>query len=69
MNARNDSLITATELKVLKLVCEGRKSQDVADALSVAKRTVDFHLRNAYQKLCVTNRMQAFHRAHELSLL
>ena len=61
--------LTKRELEVLTLVIEGRSSKEVADMLFVSKRTVDFHLANIYDKLQVTNRVQAFRRATRLGLL
>jgi DNA-binding CsgD family transcriptional regulator len=61
--------LTKRELEVLSLVIEGRSSKDVADALYVSKRTVDFHLSNIYDKLQVSNRVQAFRRATRLGLI
>jgi len=61
--------LTKRELEVLSLVIEGRSSKDVADALFVSKRTVDFHLANIYDKLQVSNRVQAFRRATRLGLI
>jgi DNA-binding CsgD family transcriptional regulator len=61
--------LTKRELEVLSLVIEGRSSKDVADALYVSKRTVDFHLANIYDKLQVSNRVQAFRRAARLGLI
>jgi DNA-binding CsgD family transcriptional regulator len=61
--------LTKRELEVLSLVIEGRSSRDVADALYVSKRTVDFHLANIYDKLQVSNRVQAFRRAARLGLI
>jgi len=61
--------LTKRELEVLRLVIEGKSSKDVADALYVSKRTVDFHLANIYDKLQVSNRVQAFRRATRLGLI
>jgi len=61
--------LTKRELEVLTLVIEGKTSKDVADALYVSKRTVDFHLANIYDKLQVSNRVQAFRRATRLGLI
>jgi len=61
--------LTKRELEVLSLVIEGKSSKDVADALYVSKRTVDFHLANIYDKLQVSNRVQAFRRATRLGLI
>ncbi|BCW99430.1 MAG: helix-turn-helix domain-containing protein [Armatimonadota bacterium] len=61
--------LTPREIEVLSLVVEGRTSKDIADALYVSKRTVDFHLANIYEKLHVSNRVQAFRRATRLGLI
>lgn len=61
--------LTKRELEVLSLVIEGKSSKDVADSLYVSKRTVDFHLANIYDKLQVSNRVQAFRRATRLGLI
>ncbi|MBC7526786.1 MAG: response regulator transcription factor [Chthonomonadaceae bacterium] len=61
--------LTKREVEVLTLVIEGKASKEVADLLFVSKRTVDFHLANIYDKLQVTNRVQAFRRAARLGLI
>ena len=61
-------LLTRRELQVLSLVIEGLSSKEVADALSVSKRTVDFHLARIYDKLQVSNRVQAMSRVISLGL-
>jgi DNA-binding CsgD family transcriptional regulator len=61
--------LTKREAEVLSLVILGKSSREVAEALYVSKRTVDFHLANVYQKLKVNNRIQAFHEATRLGLI
>ena len=61
--------LTRRELEVLCLVAKGRSSQEVADNLCLAKRTIDFHLANIYGKLSVNNRVQAFRAAARLGLV
>ena len=61
--------LTKREIEVLCLVIEGMSSKDMAVALCVSKRTVDFHLANIYEKLQVSNRVQAFRRATTLGLI
>lgn len=61
--------LTKREVEVLMLVIEGKSSKEVADQLFVSKRTVDFHLANIYDKLNVTNRVQAFREATRRGLL
>lgn len=61
--------LTKREIEVLTHVIQGKSSKEVADALFVSKRTVDFHLANVYDKLHVNNRVQAFRRATRLGLI
>lgn len=61
--------LTRREVEVLTLVIEGKSSKEVAEQLFVSKRTVDFHLANIYDKLNVTNRVQAFREATRRGLI
>lgn len=61
--------LTKREHEILTLVLEGKTSKDVADALYLSKRTVDFHLVNIFDKLQVSNRVQALRRAALLGLV
>ncbi len=61
--------LTKREIEVLTLVIEGKSSKEVAEQLFVSKRTVDFHLANIYEKLNVSNRVQAFREATRRGLI
>ena len=61
--------LTKREIEVLGLVLEGKSSREAAAALFCSKRTVDFHLARIYEKLQVTNRVQAMRRAAMLGLV
>jgi len=61
--------LTKREMEVLSLVLEGKSSREVASSLYCSKRTIDFHLARIYEKLQVTNRVQAMRRATLLGLL
>ena len=61
--------LTERERQILKLIFEGRCSTDVARMLELSKRTVDFHLAQAYVKLGAVNRFEAFKRAVELGIV
>lgn len=67
--APHDAPLTRREIQVLRLVCEGRSNQEVADQLFLSKRTVDFHLKNVYTKLGVNKRVQALHVATRRGLI
>ena len=61
--------LTKREIEVLSLVLEGKSSREVAATLVCSKRTVDFHLARIYEKLQVSNRVQAMRRAALLGLV
>ncbi len=61
--------LTKREIEVLGLVLEGKPSREVAAALFCSKRTIDFHLARIYDKLQVSNRVQAMRRAALLGLV
>ncbi len=48
-------LLTRREREVLKLIVKGMTSKEVAEKLSISKRTVDVHRTNIMQKLQVDN--------------
>jgi len=51
--------LTARELQVVHLAAHGYTNTQIAERLWITKRTVKFHLVNAYRKLGVSNRTQA----------
>jgi DNA-binding CsgD family transcriptional regulator len=61
--------LTEREREILRLIFDGKCSNEVAGILCVSKRTVDFHLARAYVKLGVSNRFQAFKKAIQLGII
>ena len=49
--------LTARELQVAKLVCQGFNNGEVTGVLQVKHGTVKTHLRNIYRKVRVTNKI------------
>ncbi len=66
--AKAKAFLTEREKEVLKLILEGKSSKEVADTLYISKRTVDFHLQNAYEYLGAHSRMQAAVRVQALKI-
>ena len=58
--------LTPGELRVAGLVAQGRSNKDVAAALFLSTKTVEFHLGRAYRKLGVANRTALAARLAEL---
>jgi DNA-binding CsgD family transcriptional regulator len=50
--------LTPAELRVAQLVAEGRTNREVAQALFVTPKAVEYHLANAYPKLGITSRRE-----------
>jgi DNA-binding CsgD family transcriptional regulator len=50
--------LTPTEFKVAELVAQGLRNQEVAAAMFVTPKTVEFHLRNVFRKLGVRSRAE-----------
>ena len=51
--------LTPRELEVLRLVAEGLSNKQIAEALAISPRTVNFHLDNLFAKLGVRSRTEA----------
>ncbi len=62
------SELTATQIKVLSLLRDGKPSKEMADILLVTEATVKAHLTEIYRKLNVRNRTQAVVLAKQLEL-
>jgi DNA-binding NarL/FixJ family response regulator len=61
--------LTPREFDVLKLVAQGKTSEQIAAELVVVRRTVDFHVENILRKFGVDNRAAAATKATELNLI
>ncbi len=51
--------LTKSEIKILKLMEEGYKNQEIAEKLYISKATVKTHINHIYSKMHVKNRVQA----------
>ncbi len=57
-----DSLLTLRELEVLRLMAEGLRNAEIAQALVIAHSTAKVHVHNVMHKLGATSRLQAIRR-------
>jgi len=64
-----EAKLSDREVAVLRWLAEGKATEDIAEILNIAKRTVDFHINNAVGKLGTTNRTAATVQAALLGLL
>lgn len=61
--------ITKREYEILKLILAGSKNREIAEKLSIAERTVEFHKQNIYIKLEVSNSVDLYKATIRLNLL
>jgi DNA-binding CsgD family transcriptional regulator len=56
------SRLTPQEFQVARLVADGRSNRDIAAALFLSPKTVEFHLGSIHRKLGTTSRAQLVHQ-------
>ncbi|HBI83968.1 MAG TPA: helix-turn-helix transcriptional regulator [Alcaligenaceae bacterium] len=61
--------LTGRELECLEWVSHGKTSWEIGTILDLSERTVNFHLRNACQKLGVYGRQHAVAKALKSGML
>jgi LuxR family maltose regulon positive regulatory protein len=61
--------LSESELRVLRLLAEGRSLREVAGELYLSQNTVKTHRRTIYRKLGANTREEALERAAELDLV
>lgn len=66
---RADYQLTPHEIRILKLLMEGRSYRTVASELKVTPSTVSFHLQRIYEKLQVHSKTEAVAKALRSRLL
>lgn len=66
---RGATVLTPREREVLALLAAGRRNTEIADALAVSLRTVEFHVGNLLGKLGARSRLEALRYARERGLL
>jgi DNA-binding CsgD family transcriptional regulator len=54
--------LTRREQEILTLIAQGKRNQQIADALGIARYTVETHLKNIFRKLRVQSRTEAAQR-------
>lgn len=57
------------ELEVLRLICQGKTSEEIQSILNISKSTMKTHIRRLYQVLEVNSRASAQAEAKRLGLV
>ena len=60
-----DNQFSKREGEVAELLIQGKSNKQIALALNIAERTVEFHLKNIYEKLGVDSRVEAILKLRE----
>lgn len=55
----DDANLSPREIEVLIYVKQGYTNKIIANKLDVCKKTIEFHLKNIYQKINVINKIEA----------
>ena len=58
-NKYANDLLTSREKEVLILIASGHSSRKISDTLCISSHTVKTHIYNIYNKINVSNRLQA----------
>lgn len=61
--------LSAREVQVLQKLATGASNQVIADELFVSVNTIKTHLKNAFIKLEVSNRVQAINKLKDLKII
>lgn len=69
ISANGSSMLTPRENEILLLLARDRSSQEIAEQLYVAKRTVDFHRANLLTKLGVKSSAALIKKAIDLGII
>lgn len=64
-NSAGAARLTPQELAVARRVTAGMSNRDIAAAMAISAKTVQFHIGNIYSKLGVRNRLQLANRLRE----
>ena len=59
--------LSTREQEVVRLVCQGKRNQEIAETLFISLQTVKDHNHRIYRKLGVRNRVELVNRTRELS--
>jgi len=61
-NKANDYNLTKREYEILELISKGYRYKEISDSLCVSMDTVRTHIRNTYEKLHVSSKVEAINK-------
>ena len=66
---RKELSLTNREINVLKSICTGKTKKELAKELFISERTLYNHIQNIYDKLEVSNTVEAYNKAIKLGYI
>ncbi len=69
LSSSPNSLFTAREFEILQHVSNGFTNPEIASAIGISSKTVQFHLQNIFRKTNTSTRTEAVSYAHREKLL
>ena len=66
---RKELALTNREINVLKSICTGKTKKELAKELFISERTLYNHIQNIYDKLEVSNTVEAYNKAIKLGYI
>ena len=57
--ARRFATLTPQQMKILRLICQGKANKEISYDLSIAETTVKIHVQHILRKLGLSSRVQA----------
>lgn len=64
-----ESLFSKRELEIIEALIDGNTNKAIADKLYVNQRSIEYHLRNIYQRLGIHSREQLADRVKEMGIV
>lgn len=62
-------ILSGKDIEVMKLICDGMDTNDIADKMCLSKKAVEYHRSNIIKKLGSNNMTQAINQAVRLGIL
>lgn len=61
--------LTVREVEILKEICTGKVKKEIAEELFISERTLYNHIQNIYDKLQVSNTLEAYNKGIKLGYI
>lgn len=66
---QTNGILSAKDIEVLRLLADGRINREIAGAMDISEKTVEYHRSNILRKLCSKTMPEAIRRAINLGII